>query len=274
MNKGLRLLILALFFVLTVMFLIIPVGSVLAQSFNEGGSFTLNHYVTIFTNAYYATALVKTTKLALMSSLIALVAGGLVVLIFKVYFFSQYQKLVVISNMFMNFSGVQLAFAFIILFGNTGIINLLMQGFTSINIYGEMGLTMVYVYFQIPFAIILLMPVFEGLQNQWMQAGYMLKASTLYMIRKVYIPIILPPITVIFTLLFANAMSAYVTPYALVGNNYGIYIIRMANLVSGDVTLNPNLASAMAMVLIVMLLVMLLIGYVMSRKERRYEITG
>lgn len=274
MNKYIRYVVLGLFFVLTLMFLIIPVSSVFLQSFVVDKQWSIQNYVTVFSNPYYSTALVKTIRLAIVSSIIALVIGMLVVLIFKVYFFKQYQKLIVISNLFMNFSGVQLAFAFIILFGHTGIINLLLDGFASINIYGETGLTMVFVYFQIPFAVILLMPVFEGLDSQWIQAGLMLKANPIHVVKRVYLPIMMPSITIIFTLLFANAMSAYVTPYALVGNNYGIYIIRMANLVSGDVTLNPNLASAMAVVLIVMLLAMLLVGYVMNAKERRYEITS
>ena len=71
-------------------------------------------------------------------------------------------KLPVVSafaNMTSNFSGVPLAFAFIILLGFNGALTLLLKQAGLIgdfNLYSKSGLILVYSYFQIPLGVLLL----------------------------------------------------------------------------------------------------------------------
>ena len=53
-----------------------------------------------------------------------------------------------------------------------------------------------------------------------------------------------------FVILLANALGAYATVYALTTGNFNVLTIRVAAMVAGDIALNPNLASALAMVLV------------------------
>ncbi|MNO99795.1 hypothetical protein D3C76_915760 [compost metagenome] len=48
----------------------------------------------------------------------------------------------------------------------------------------------------------------------------------------------------------ANALGAYATVYALTTGNFNVLTIRIAGLVAGDIFLDPNMASALAMILV------------------------
>ena len=58
------------------------------------------------------------------------------------------------------------------------------------------------------------------------------------------------PGTALITGLLANALGAYATVYYLTTGNFNILPIRIASMVSGDIFLDPNMASALAMVLV------------------------
>jgi putative spermidine/putrescine transport system permease protein len=73
-----------------------------------------------------------------------------------------------------NFSGVPLAFAFIIILGINGAVTLLLKSWGLIdgfNLYSGSGLILIYTYFQIPLALLLLYPAFDALQDEWPQAA-------------------------------------------------------------------------------------------------------
>ena len=76
-------------------------------------------------------------------------------------------------TMTSNFSGVPLAFAFIIVLGINGAVTLLLKSWGLIdgfNLYSGSGLILIYTYFQIP-ALLLLYPAFDALQDEWPQAA-------------------------------------------------------------------------------------------------------
>ena len=54
-------------------------------------------------------------------------------------------------------------------------------------------------------------------------------------------------------ILFANAVGAYASAYALTTGNFNLVTIRVASLVSGDIFLEPNMAAALAVILMVLL---------------------
>ena len=73
-----------------------------------------------------------------------------------------------------NFSGVPLAFAFIIILGINGAVTLLLKSWGLIdgfNLYSGSGLILIYTYFQILLALLLLYPAFDALQDEWPQAA-------------------------------------------------------------------------------------------------------
>ena len=73
--------------------------------------------------------------------------------------------------------------------------------------------------------------------------------------RRIGLPILAPSLVSAFLLLFANAMGTYATAWALVGGSANVVTIRIGELTAGDVFSDPNLADALAMLLVISLVV-------------------
>ena len=64
----------------------------------------------------------------------------------------------------------------------------------------------------------------------------------------------------------ANALGAYATVFALTTGNFNVLPIRIAAMVSGDISLDPNMASALAVILVgLMTLVTLVHQWLLKR---------
>ncbi len=76
-----------------------------------------------------------------------------------------------------NFAGVPLAAAFIFTLGRVGLITALFK-LLGVDLYGSgfslysfTGLTLVYLYFQIPLMVLVIMPAIDGLKREWREAA-------------------------------------------------------------------------------------------------------
>ena len=65
----------------------------------------------------------------------------------------------------------------------------------------------------------------------------------------------------------ANALGAYATVYALTTGNFNILPIRIAAMVSGDIFLDPNMASALAMILVGLMTLITLVHQWLLRRS-------
>ena len=239
----------ALFFGL---FQIAPMLWVFFNSFLVDGDWSLDHYQEIFDSAFFLQSFSNSLSISLYSSvagiLIATVAAAS---LHRVDCFLR-EWMIAFTNMTSNFSGVPLAFAFIIILGFNGAITLILRQWGVIdgfNLYSHTGLTLIYIYFQIPLALLLLYPAFDAIDDDWKGASALLGASTFDYWRLVVLPILSPAILGTFIILVANSMGAYASAYALTTGNYNLVTIRIASLVSGDLYLEPNLAAALSVLL-------------------------
>lgn len=126
-------------------------------------------------------------------------------------------------------------------------------GIELFDLYSMNGLLLLYIYFQLPLALLLLYPAFDNLQPQWQQAAALLGASQWQILRHITLPILAPALLGTFILLFANAMGAYASAYALTLGNINLLTIRIASLVSGELFLDPELAAALCVLLLFIL---------------------
>ncbi|WEK49501.1 MAG: ABC transporter permease subunit [Candidatus Kaistia colombiensis] len=158
------------------------------------------------------------------------------------------------SGVASNFAGVPLAFAFMATLGRTGLVTALLTSIFGINIYrygfnllSFGGLTLTYLYFQIPLMILIMTPAIDGLKREWREASAILGASTWQYWRMVAFPILWPSLLGAFLLLFANAFGAIATAYALTGSSLNIITILLFAQIRGDVLHDPNLGYALAL---------------------------
>ncbi|MDD9339086.1 MAG: ABC transporter permease subunit [Providencia heimbachae] len=244
------------FITLFCLFQLAPMIWVLINSFIYEESWSISNYFEIFTNDFYLQAFENTLWLSIICSVIGLLIASATA--FSIYKMQGKVRRMMISftTMASNFSGVPLAFAFIIILGFNGAITLQLKAWGIIedfNIYSASGLMLLYIYFQIPLGILLLYPAFDALRPEWEDAAKTMGASKLTYWFKVAIPVLAPALLGTFIILVANAVGAYASTYALTSGNYNLVTIRIASLVSGDLFLEPNMAAALSALLIVIL---------------------
>jgi len=162
--------------------------------------------------------------------------------------------LMTFSGVASNFAGLPLAFAFLATLGRTGLVTTLLVTFFDFNIYSTgfnllsfWGLTLTYLYFQIPLMVLIITPALDGLKREWREASAILGASYWEYWRYVALPILWPAIIGTTLLLFANSFGAIATAYALTGSSLNIVTILLYAQIRGDVLHDPNLGYALAL---------------------------
>ncbi|MNN34157.1 Sulfate transport system permease protein CysW [compost metagenome] len=169
-----------------------------------------------------------------------------------------------------NFSGVPLAFAFIILLGFNGSFTIMLKQagiIEDFNLYSKTGLIILYTYFQIPLGVLLLYPAFDALREDWRESAALLGANGWQFWRHIGLPVLTPALLGTFVILLANALGAYATVYALTTGNFNVLPIRIAAMVSGDISLDPNLASALAVVLVALMTLVTIVHQLLLKRS-------
>lgn len=244
---------LALFFYL---FQLAPMIWVFINSFIYEDEYSFENYQEIFDSSFMLQGFSNSLWLSIWSSLIGLMIATLLVSSLRRIDSKLRDGIIAFTNMSSNFSSVPLAFAFIIIFGVNGAFTLLLKQYGLIddfNLYGKWGLLSLYIYFQIPLAVLLLYPAFDALSDDWQAASALLGAKTWQYWTKIALPVLFPALLGTFIILIANAIGAYASVYALTNGNYNVITVRIASLVSGDLFLEPNLAAAISVILMAIL---------------------
>lgn len=252
-GRYLALLCLLPFAVFFVIFQIAPLAWVAINSLQSEAGWGVDNFGKVFASKFYLQALQRSLEISFWSSLF-----GIVIATLGAYSLRQVDSKLrdfvsAFANMTSNFAGVPLAFAFIILLGFNGALTLLLKQvglLEDFSIYSKSGLILVYTYFQIPLGVLLLYPAFDALREDWRESAALLGASHWQFWRHIGLPVLTPALLGTFVILLANALGAYATVYALTTGNFNVLPIRIAGLVAGDISLDPNLASALAMVLV------------------------
>ena len=249
------------FVVFVTMFLVLPTMHIVIGSFQtRDGAFTLQNLIDLnsgtIPSSYWISIKISVASAALGSligfAMAAAVIFGAVPRWIK-------SPLLTFSGVASNFAGVPLAFAFLATFGPVGLVTVFMRNNFGIvlqrdlgfNILSFWGLTITYLFFQIPLMILIITPALEGLRREWREAAQVLGATTLQYWRMVALPILFPAILGTFALLFANAFGAVATAIALTGSSLNIVPIQLYAQIRGDVLGNPHLGYAMAFGMIV-----------------------
>jgi putative spermidine/putrescine transport system permease protein len=119
------------------------------------------------------------------------------------------------------------------------------------NLLSFWGLTITYLYFQIPLMALIVTPALDGLRREWREAAETLGASSLRYWRDIALPILWPSLLGCTLLLFANAFGAIATAYALTGSSLNIVTILLYAQIRGDVLHDANLGYALAFGMVV-----------------------
>ena len=267
------------FFVYAAFFMAVPVVVLIIKTFQSpSGSITLSQVRALF-SGQYRQAFVASIQVSVTSALIGTLFG-----LFVAYAAVHGRGprwiqplLTTFSGVASNFAGIPLAFAFIATLGPTGVVTVLLNdlglkiyshGFT---IFSLLGLSLVYVYFQLPLMILVIAPSLEGLRAEWREAAENLGATQTQYWWRVGLPVLLPSLAGALVLLFGNAFSAYATPYALASGGITLVPILIGAVLSGNVVItNPRLGDSLAFGMIVIVGVTVFLYSLLQRRAARW----
>ena len=264
------------FLIVAMLYEIVPLITVIVKSFQpDGGTgFTLENYQSVFSKLLYQKAIINSIKISLTSAV-----AGIIIAFLGARAAHQHQGKLnhvfrTVLNMVSNFAGIPLAFAYMILLGNAGLVvnigkELGINALSTYNLYTMNGMSLIYIYFQIPLSTLLLIPAFDGVQKQWKEACTLLGGTPGIFWRKVGIPVLMPSILGTFSVLFANALAAYATIYALMMDNIALLPVQIAGCFTGEVKIRAGLGGALSVVMMAIMVIMILITNGLSRRFQK-----
>jgi len=183
-----------------------------------------------------------------------------------------------LSGVFANFGGVPLALLFIAALSTTGVVTGWIKDVTGVNIWDHgftlfdlSGVIIVYMYFQIPLMVLVILPALEGLRPAWREAAQNMGASAWQYWRYVGGPVLFPPFLGCLLLLFGSGLSAYATAEALTGGTISLTSIQIGALLNGNVIAGQeNLAYALGLIMILIITVAMILYALLQRRAARW----
>ncbi len=250
------------FFIFALMFLIVPTLYLVVGAFQDAqGNFTLANIEQLFTSDSIRSAYWISIKVSVASAVVGALLGFALAYAAVLGGLPQWIRptLMTFSGVASNFAGLPLAFAFLATLGRTGIVTTLLMTLFDWHLYRDggfnllsfWGLTLTYLYFQIPLMVLIVTPALDGLKREWREAASILGASHWEYWRHVALPILWPALVGTTLLLFANSFGAIATAYALTGSSLNIVTILLYAQIRGDVLHDQNLGYALALGMIV-----------------------
>jgi putative spermidine/putrescine transport system permease protein len=259
--------------------LLLPMIAVAIGAFEtNNGGFTFSN-VSAATHGIYLKGFWQSIVLSLLTSIIPGILGLLVA--YAIFTAKRGKVLrqvaITAAGVFANFGGVPLAFLFIATLGSSGLVS---QWLTSLGfdpyahgftLYSLTGVVVVYLYFQIPLMVLVILPALEGLRPAWREAAENLGASTWSFWRYVGGPVLFPSFLGCVLLLFGSALSAYATTEALTNGTIPLTAIQIGSFLNGNVIAGQeNIGKALGLGMVVIIAVAMIIYVVMQRRAARW----
>jgi putative spermidine/putrescine transport system permease protein len=266
------------FFVFSALFLIAPT-LILAYRSLEGpeGGLTLDNYRQL-TSDTVISAYAMSIRVSLTSAILGGLIGFLIAWAISMGGLPRPFRSITstFSGVASNFAGVPLAAAYVFTLGRVGVVTALFEVFgidlyrSGFSLYSFAGLTLVYMYFQIPLMVLVILPAIDGLKREWREAAENLGATPAQYWRDVVLPVLTPSILGTMILLFGNAFGAHATAYALTGGLFNLATLLIGQQISGDVLHNPGLGYAVAMGMVIIMALSIIIYSILQRRSERW----
>jgi ABC-type Fe3+ transport system permease subunit len=237
---------------------------------SSSGTITLQNYVNLLAQPQYQTAVRNSLLFASACSLVGGIGGTFVGYIAPCLPMRYRSLLLSLYSLPLTLSGLVVAFAFIVLLGRNGVLNLIVQRALGLprdvyfDVYSWPGLVVVYAFYQIPLMTLTMAAVFENLDRSLVEAARNLGARPLQVWRYVIIPVLAPGFLAGMSIQFAGMMGAFGTVLALVGGAKNLLSVQIYYHTS-ESTYNLPQAGALAVALVVLTASVL---FLLNRAER------
>ena len=251
----------SLYIVLILIFLYLPIGTLMVLSFNESrsmavwGGFSTRWYEEMFNNPMMLEAIWNTFTIALAAAVISTIIGTLGC----IGILGMRKKT---ESIIMGLNNIPLLNADIVI----GIS--LMMTFLVFGISLNWGtVLMAHVTFCIPYVILSVMPKFKQLTSNAYEAALDLGATPFYAFRKVVLPDIRPGIISGFLLAFTMSVDDFVVTHFTRG--VGINTISTLIYSQVKVGIRPTLFALSTVIFVTVLVVLVIFNIISSKGEKK-----
>lgn len=255
--------------VLTLFFLL-PLAMVVKEAFSGDA------FLRFFASAELLESLVNSLWLGLTAGLVAVVLGTIVALHLARLPPGRRAMVQVVIALPLTFSGLIIAYGFILVLGRAGFVTLLLAELgadpatVAQFLYSRSGLVLAYTYYLTPRVILMLLPVFANFDQRQIEAAESMGASHPRALLDVVAPQVAPTVFAAFALVAAVAFGTYGTALALVGTQLNILPLRLYSMVADAGTDFPLAAAASVVLLAVCSLLMSAAEIAAARSEVRH----
>ena len=187
------------------------------------------------------------------------------------------QVVITASGVFANFGGVPLAFLFIASLGSsallTGWLNDIGINIYNLNfsLYTLSGIVVVYMYFQIPLMVLIILPALEGLRPAWREAAENMGARSWQYWRYVGGPVLMPSFVSCLMLLFGSSLAAYATAETLTSGTIPLTAIQIGSFLNGNVIAGQaNVGKALGLGMVLIIAVVMVIYVMLQRRAAKW----
>lgn len=272
MRRGLVFMLAAPGAALFIFFFLIPLVVVSMDGFTGGGS----AFLRVLRNETFWSGLRGSLILATTASVFSLIVGFAVALHLSRIGETARTILVFFIALPLTFSGLIVAYGFILSYGRAGFITqiLAMAGVDPVTfsrlLFSPQGLAFAASYYLIPRVVMLLLPVFVNFDTAQFIAAESLGATRGRIIRDILIPQIMPTAVTAFCLIAAVAIGAYGTALALVGTQVNILPLQLYSMISETGSDFPA-AAALSLLLMALCSCIIAVGEVVAARHERQD---
>lgn len=267
------------------LFFFLPIGLMALMSVLTGNpvvmpnvAFTTRHYARMIGDPFYLEVIWTTIRIGLVTTLVALLIGYPLAHWMARIKSRTGHALLLMAVLAPMLTGIVVrTFAWMTLLSDKGVVNQTLMSLGLVSqplklMYTETGIVVGLVHIYVPFMVLTLTGVIGRIDERLEQAAENLGASPLRAFLEVTLPLSLPGILAGSLLVFALAISAYVTPILL----GGFQIMTLPILVYQQISANFNVgfAAALGTVLLVISLMLVIaynraLGLVSGQRELR-----
>lgn len=251
------------------LFFFVPLAVLPWEAFSEGG----DAFQRVFRDSIFWKGLCGSLVLGTLAPFFSLVVGFCIAMFLSRRKASLRAPLLFLISLPLTFSGLIVAYGFILVFGRSGFLTLLLAklgadpAVVGALIYSPVGLGFAYSYYLIPRAVMILLPVILNFDPSQLLAAQSLGASRFRAHLDVLLPQIMPSILATFCLISAVAIGAYGTALALVGTQVNILPLLLYSKISETGSDFPA-AAALSIVLMAITSAVMTLAEIFGRESR------
>ena len=255
--------------VVLLLFFALPLSVIVVEAASEGGS----AFGRLFEDSVFWKGLQGTLVLGTVAPFVSVAVGLLVAMHLSRLGQAARTGLLLVISLPLTFSGLIVAYGFILVFGRAGFVTLLLAELGADPavvgglIYSPAGLGVAYTYYLIPRVVLVVLPALVNFDEAQIAAARSLGAGAVRSYFEILLPQIYPSMLAAFCLTAAVAIGAYGTALALVGTQVNILPLVLYSKISETGSDFPA-AAALSVVLMGICCAVISLAEIATRRGR------